>query len=131
MTAAQAQDAPFQQSTQAGRSKGQASNRALSARSKIAQTLDIQRVVIADINNPATKPSDRAQLVRAYDVLEERLRILRNRVKPGSRNISVREGIIATTPQRQRPQRNLIVDVTPNAPAPIDVPPTQPPEPRS
>jgi uncharacterized membrane-anchored protein len=48
-----------------------------------SQIIEMQQLLLADIRNPATKPTDRAQCVRAYDVLEERLRILANKPLPG------------------------------------------------
>ena len=47
------------------------------------QLLDMQAVLLADVLNPRTKPTDRAQCARAYDVLEERLRILKGKPLPG------------------------------------------------
>lgn len=48
-----------------------------------ADIIDMQRILIADIRNPKTMPHIRAQCARAYDVLEERLRILNNKPLPG------------------------------------------------
>ena len=45
--------------------------------------IDVQRILLADIRNPKTMPHIRAQCARAYDVLEERLRILNNKPLPG------------------------------------------------
>src|SRR6266496_1407208 len=48
------------------------------------ELIEIQALVLSDIRNPETPPAARAQLARAYDVCEERKRILRNRPLPGS-----------------------------------------------
>lgn len=44
-----------------------------------------------DILNPDLTTGDRCNATRAWDMIEERIRILRGKVKAGSRNISVRE----------------------------------------
>lgn len=42
----------------------------------------MQRLLMKDIENPMTTPKDRAQLVRAWDALADRKRILRNKGLP-------------------------------------------------
>jgi hypothetical protein len=42
----------------------------------------MQRVLKADVLNPETAPSARAQVARAWDVLEERKRLIRMKPKP-------------------------------------------------
>ena len=44
--------------------------------------LDLQKVLMADALNPETSAAVRAQVARAWDVLEERKRILKMRPKP-------------------------------------------------
>lgn len=44
----------------------------------------MQDVVLADVMNPGVKASVRAACVRAWDILEDRCRILRNRPLPGA-----------------------------------------------
>lgn len=58
---------------------------------KLTQLLDMQEVAYRDIMAAETDPHQKAALIRAWDVLEERIRILRGKTKAGSRNISVRE----------------------------------------
>ena len=48
-----------------------------------AQAVEMQATLQADIQNPITKPQIRAACVRAWDILEERKRILRGRPLPG------------------------------------------------
>jgi hypothetical protein len=48
-----------------------------------SQCVTIQALVQKDIENPTTKPSIRAGCVRAWDILEERKRILRGKPLPG------------------------------------------------
>lgn len=48
-----------------------------------AQAVALQKLIMADIENPATKASVRAGCVRAWDILEERKRILRGKPLPG------------------------------------------------
>jgi len=47
------------------------------------QLLDMQAVLLAAVLDPRTKPTDAAQCARAFDVLEERLRILKGKPLPG------------------------------------------------
>jgi hypothetical protein len=53
-------------------------------RGAVLQLLGMQRVLVADALNPETTPAARAQVARAWEVLEERKRILRGRPLPGS-----------------------------------------------
>jgi hypothetical protein len=50
----------------------------------IRQALQIQQRVFEESLKSGVKPSDLAQLARAWDCLEERKRILRGRPLPGS-----------------------------------------------
>ena len=47
------------------------------------QLLDMQARLLRDVLDPATKPTDAAMCARAFDVLEERLRILKGKPLPG------------------------------------------------
>ncbi len=47
------------------------------------QLLDMQAKLLADVLNPATKPLERAACARAYEVLEERIRIINGKPLPG------------------------------------------------
>jgi hypothetical protein len=51
--------------------------------SPYGQAVEMQRRALADLKNPKTKPSVRAALMRAWDVLEDRKRILRGIPLPG------------------------------------------------
>jgi hypothetical protein len=53
-------------------------------RGALLQLIDMQRFLVADALAPKTTPSARAQVARAWEVLEERKRILRGRPLPGS-----------------------------------------------
>jgi hypothetical protein len=75
----------FAQATSEGRAKGQASNSALSKRSKVAQCLEMQEKLKEDIFDPSTSKSQRALLIKAWDTLEERIRVLKGLPLPGSR----------------------------------------------
>ena len=55
---------------------------------KNRQILDMQDVLREHIHNKETRPADAAACVRSWDLLEERLRIMNNRLKPGSWNVS-------------------------------------------
>jgi hypothetical protein len=48
-----------------------------------AEVLEIQRILMADIRNLKTPPHIRAACARAWEVLEERLRILNCKPLPG------------------------------------------------
>ena len=67
------------------------SRRRLSRKSKVRQCLEMQESLYCVVRDQDAKPLERASCARSWDVLEERIRILRNRVKPGSRNVSVSE----------------------------------------
>jgi hypothetical protein len=78
---------------------------------KLTQLLDMQDIVYRDVCDPLTTPTERSQAVRAWDVLEERIRILRGKTKAGSRNISVRESADgAGVSRRLAPARNRQID---------------------
>lgn len=47
------------------------------------EIIEMQAILLKDIRNAKTSPVQRAQCARAYDVLEERLRILNNKPLPG------------------------------------------------
>jgi hypothetical protein len=51
-------------------------------RGALSQLIDMERILAKDALNPTTKPSARAQVARAWEVLEERKRILRMKPKP-------------------------------------------------
>ena len=51
--------------------------------SKLQQLTEIQRLLLQDIQNKDTKPSDRSSCARAFEVIEERLRIVRGKFKAG------------------------------------------------
>lgn len=70
-------------------------------RLKVRQLLNAQDVFLRDLNDQNLKPIDRVNAMRAWDIAEERIRILRGKVKPGSRNISVREPHPSELKQRQ------------------------------
>ena len=52
-------------------------------KSPYQQVVEIQQLLLNDIRNPSTKPADRASCARAFDLLEERKRVLRMKFKPG------------------------------------------------
>lgn len=49
------------------------------------QALEIQTLLMADLRDEETKPIARAALARAWEVIEERKRILRGKPLPGSK----------------------------------------------
>jgi hypothetical protein len=53
-------------------------------RAALRHLLELQRCVFAAATKEGVEPRDLAQLSRAWDCLEERKRILRNRPLPGS-----------------------------------------------
>jgi hypothetical protein len=52
-------------------------------KTKASQLCEMQQVLRAIVLNKDTKPGDAAACSRAYDVLEDRLRILKGKFKPG------------------------------------------------
>ena len=72
----------------------------------IRQALDLQELCYATAFAEGTKPMERAQLARAWVVLEEQKRILRGRLKPGSINASMMR-----EPPSRTARRGMIVDV--------------------
>lgn len=48
----------------------------------------MQRIIVADVLNPNTKPSDRAQLARAWDCLADRKWVLKMKGKPKPVDVS-------------------------------------------
>jgi hypothetical protein len=53
-------------------------------RNSLRQAIQLQQRVFEESNKPGVKPIELAQLARAWDCLEERKRILRNKPLPGS-----------------------------------------------
>jgi len=47
-----------------------------------AEALELQRIIMAKARSSETKPADIAQLARAWEVLEERIRILKGKLLP-------------------------------------------------
>ena len=66
-----------------------------------SQAVAIQRVLLADALSPETTASARAQVARAWEVLEERKRILRMKPKPKDVDVSARAK--SKSPCSQRP----------------------------
>lgn len=64
-------------------------------RKSLHQALDIQRLVYDTIRGSNVRPADLASLARAWDILEERKRILRGKPLPGS--------LKPTTPKAKKP----------------------------
>lgn len=52
-------------------------------KSPYQQVVEIQQLLLNDIRNPSTNPAARSSCARAFDILEERKRILRMRFRPG------------------------------------------------
>ena len=52
-------------------------------KTKASQLCEMQQVLREITLNPETKPADASACARAWDVLEERLRILRGKFRPG------------------------------------------------
>lgn len=63
------------------------------------RALKIQDALYADAVNPNTKPSDRAQLARAWDVLEDRKRIIRMIPAPKPADAAVRDKAKRSAPK--------------------------------
>lgn len=61
----------------------QAKRRYKGPRNPKSELREMQQLLLVDIRNPKTPPHIRAQCVRAYDICEERLRILHGRPLPG------------------------------------------------
>ena len=53
------------------------------SRNPRSEAIAIQKLLLKDIEDKATTPTARAQLARAWEVLEERLRILNGKALPG------------------------------------------------
>lgn len=66
--------------------KGRDSAQRLCRKSKVRIILEMQQQIERDVADPTTDVTSRAAACRAWDTLEERLRILRGIIKPGSRN---------------------------------------------
>lgn len=73
----------------------------------IKQLLDLQQLVYDTAFSEGTKAADKAQLSKAWVVLEEQKRILRGKLKPGSINGQLPKEL----PLKLARQRNRIVDV--------------------
>lgn len=52
--------------------------------------LDMQSVLVKDTLDPKTTPAARAQVARAWDVLEERKRLLKMKPKPKDVDVEVK-----------------------------------------
>jgi hypothetical protein len=61
----------------------QAKRKQFGPRNPRGEIIEMQRLLLQDIRNSKTRPHIRAQCVRAYDILEERLRILNGKPLPG------------------------------------------------
>ena len=87
------------------RQSGSDSQNRLSRASKVRQILELQQVLYNTTVDEQTKPLERASCARAWEVLEERLRILRGKplpgqLQPGERpKRSGRRRIAAMTPE--------------------------------
>ena len=95
-------------------------------RSPRSQLVDMQNVLMAEVLNPATKAADKAACARAFEVLEERIRILNGKPLPGQLRP---DGNGKPQPKRLPMFRSLeAIDVTPQ-PEPVTPPrePTIPP----
>jgi hypothetical protein len=81
-------------------------------RSPRSELIEMQQRLLADVRNPTTKPSDRAMCARAYDVLEERLRILANKPLPGQLRPDLR--LEQSKPKRMLPSFSAVdaIDVS-------------------
>ena len=75
-------------------------------RLSIRQALDLQELCYDTAFQEGTKPVERAQLARAWVVLEEQKRILRGKLKPGSIN-----GTMAKDVRPNKARQSRIVDV--------------------
>lgn len=64
----------------------------------LQQLAVLQRIVFEDATLKMQKAADLNQLVRAWDVLEERKRILRGRPLPGSLNQKVNKQVRSSAP---------------------------------
>jgi hypothetical protein len=75
---------PFEQSMDEGRRKAAASIAALSRRSKLSQCLEMQEELRLAVLDPLFPREKKAAMVAAWDKLEDRIRILRDKPLPGS-----------------------------------------------
>lgn len=83
MPTVQGYDPTPEQRTEGGRAG--ATTNALNAKwSKLRQCLEAQKVIYSDLVSPLTEPKERCNLTRAWDILEERIRILRGKPLPGA-----------------------------------------------
>jgi hypothetical protein len=57
-------------------------------KSPYSQALELQELLLSDARNPGVKATARAQVARAWDVLEERKRVLRMKPKPKDVDVS-------------------------------------------
>jgi hypothetical protein len=73
------------------RAKGQTTNARNARAARTRKWLDYEELVDKDLRDPSCSKKERVELIRAQDTVAERLRILSGAVKPGSRNVSVRE----------------------------------------
>lgn len=86
-----------------------------------SEAAEIQRRLLADIRDPATKPAVRAGLARAWDIMEDRKRVLRNKPLPGHLRPE-----LAQRRQRRRPSGPLGEASVPPAPAVEPIGPVEP-----
>lgn len=71
--------------------KGRSMSQRQSKRILKRHVIEMQESVRADILDPLTDKNEKSALIRAWDVLAERLRVLSGQIKAGSRNVSVKE----------------------------------------
>ena len=79
-----------------------------------SELAEIQALLLADIRNPLTAPSIRAQCARAYEVLEERLRILNGKPLPGQ----LRPDLEQKRKLKHKPSALISLPTDDTAPAP-------------
>lgn len=68
----------------------------------------VQQLLLADIQNPKTTPTVRAVLVRAWDILEERKRILRGIPSPGQLRPDLDPVQLARAVKRHRKRQPIL-----------------------
>jgi hypothetical protein len=93
----------------------QAKRKQFGPRNPRGEIIEMQRLLLQDIRNCKTRPHIRAQCVRAYDILEERLRILNGKPLPGMLRP---DGDWRTPKKRKAPAVVPLPDVAPKV-API------------
>lgn len=94
-------------------------------KSAYSQAVEAQDLVMADIRNPKTKPSIRAGLCRAWDVLEERKRILRGCPLPGQLRPDLDPVQLSRALKRHRDRGSILMPKSMGLIGPIEaIPPT-------